>query len=45
VVVLPDVLHLTRSGGIPDDMLDYPARLFPYVQIWGRVALVPHLTP
>lgn len=35
VVVLPDVLHLTRSGGTPDDMLDYPARLFPYVQICG----------
>lgn len=35
VVVLADILHLTRSGGTPDDMLDYPARLFPYVQICG----------
>jgi len=35
VVVLADVLHLVRSGGAPDDMLDYPARLFPYVQICG----------
>lgn len=35
VVVLADVLHLVRSGGVPDDMLDYPARLFPYVQICG----------
>jgi sugar phosphate isomerase/epimerase len=33
--VLADILHLTRSGGTPDDMLDYPARLFPYVQICG----------
>lgn len=35
VVVLTDVLHLTRSGSVPDDLRTYPARLFPYVQICG----------
>jgi len=35
VVVLADVLHLTRSGGRPEDLLDYPVRLFPYAQICG----------
>ncbi len=41
VVVLADVLHLVRSGGAPDDMLDYPARLFPYVQICGAEGSSP----
>lgn len=41
VVVLADVLHLVRSGGAPDDMLDYPARLFPYVQICGAEGSLP----
>ena len=41
VVVLADVLHLTRSGGTPDDLLDYPARLFPYVQICGASGAGP----
>jgi sugar phosphate isomerase/epimerase len=35
LVVLADVLHLTRSGGTPADVQQYPAHLFPYVQICG----------
>jgi sugar phosphate isomerase/epimerase len=35
VVVLTDILHLTRSGSAPDELADFPARLFPYVQICG----------
>ncbi len=35
VVVLADVLHLTRSGGQPDDLRDVPAALLPYAQICG----------
>ncbi len=34
-VVLTDVLHLTRSGGSPDDLRSVPARLLPYVQVCG----------
>jgi sugar phosphate isomerase/epimerase len=35
VVVLADVLHLTRSGGHPGDLRAYPPALFPYVQVCG----------
>lgn len=35
VVVLADVLHLTRSGGRPDDLRHYAPELFPYAQICG----------
>lgn len=35
VAVLADSLHLERSGGLPDDLRAYPARLFPYAQICG----------
>jgi sugar phosphate isomerase/epimerase len=35
VVVLADVLHLTRSGSRPADLLAYPASLFPYAQVCG----------
>ena len=35
VAVLTDVLHLTRSGGSPTDLTEFPAALFPYVQICG----------
>jgi len=37
VVVLADVLHLTRSGGVPADITRYPASLFPYAQVCGAV--------
>ncbi len=33
VYVLPDSLHLERSGGRPDDLRPYSAELFPYAQI------------
>ena len=35
VVVLADVLHLTRSGGRPADLRRHRADLFPYVQVCG----------
>lgn len=35
VVVLTDILHLTRSGSPPGELRRYPADLFPYVQICG----------
>jgi sugar phosphate isomerase/epimerase len=41
VVVLADSLHLTRSGGHPDDLRHYPAALFPYAQICGATGAGP----
>lgn len=35
VVVLPDVLHLTRSGGTTQELADVEPRLLPYAQICG----------
>lgn len=35
VTVLADVLHLTRSGGVPADLARYPQALFPYAQVCG----------
>jgi sugar phosphate isomerase/epimerase len=35
VVVLPDVLHLTRSGGTTQELTDVDPRLLPYAQICG----------
>lgn len=37
VVVLADVLHLVRSGGVPADISRYSPGLFPYVQVCGAV--------
>lgn len=37
VVVLADVLHLTRSGGSPADLRRYPPGLFPYAQVCSAV--------
>lgn len=34
-VVLADVLHHTRSGGVPDDLRSVAARLLPYAQVCG----------
>lgn len=35
VVVLPDVLHLTRSGGTPRQLVEVDPELLPYAQICG----------
>ena len=35
VVVLADILHLTRSGSRPEELRRYRADLFPYVQVCG----------
>lgn len=35
VVVLPDVLHLIRSGSTIDELSATPARLLPYAQVCG----------
>ena len=45
VVVLTDVLHLTRSGGRPADLGVLPARLFPYVQVCGATGPGPAADP
>lgn len=45
VVVLADVLHLTRSGGAPADLRQYPAELFPYAQICGADGAQPAADP
>jgi sugar phosphate isomerase/epimerase len=41
VYVLPDSLHLERSGGRPDDLRGYPAELFPYAQICSATGKGP----
>lgn len=45
VVVLADVLHLTRSGGVPADLATYPQALFPYAQVCGATGASPAADP
>lgn len=45
VCVLPDSLHLERSGGRPDDLRAYPAEFFPYAQICSATGSGPAPDP
>ena len=45
VSVLADVLHLTRSGGAPEDLRAVPSRLLPYAQICGAEGAGPSSDP
>jgi len=45
VVVLPDVLHLTRSGGTTDQLAATDAGLLPYAQVCGAQGAGPVIDP